>query len=108
MQVARFQCNPGRKICELPAQHLKLQRDCHTRSGLTAAELIDLVVQAFFAPTLHLELIALCQPVELLDQYLSVDEQRSPSLVTTETVKQLDCPAAPQSKQALDDRPVNH
>src|SRR3954467_7296938 len=81
---------------------------CHTRRGLTATELIDLVVQAFFAPALHLELIALCQPLELLDQYLSVDEECPPSLVTTETVKQFDRPTAPQSKQALDDGPVNH
>jgi hypothetical protein len=108
VQVARFQCNPGRKACDLPAQHLGLNRDSHPCRGLIAAELIDLVVQAFFALNFHLKLVALGQPLELLNQYLSVDEECPPSLVTAETVKQLDCPTAPQSKQTLDDGPVNH
>jgi len=87
----------------------QLKKDFSTLlSVIKAAELIDLVVQALFAPAFHLELLALRQAPQLIDQYPPVNQEGAAGLVAVEVMQQCDRPSATQSEQTLDDGPVHH
>ena len=74
---------------------------------MITAELIDLLVQTFLSPALGLKVFSFCQEPKLIDEPMPDDEERAAGLVAAEAVQQLDRSTAPQTKQMLDNRPIN-
>ena len=90
VQVARLQGHARQQVGQFPADSAGPHGDLHARCRLLPAQLIDGVVQTFFAPVFPLEVFPLGQAPQVLDQQTPVDQESPAGLETAAALHELD------------------